>query len=34
MLLIPDALSALVAKGEVTERYYNPGDLFQRSTSS
>ena len=29
MLLIPDALSALVAKGEVTERYYNPGDLFR-----
>jgi len=28
LVLIPDSLSALVAKGEVTERYYNPGDLF------
>jgi len=29
MVLIPDSLSELVAKGEVTERYYNPGDLFR-----
>ena len=29
MVLIPHALSDLVAKGEVTERYYNPGDLFR-----
>ena len=29
MVLIPDALSAIVSKGEVTERYYNPGDLFR-----
>ena len=28
MVLIPDRLSDLVSKGEVTERYYNPGNLF------
>jgi glycosyltransferase involved in cell wall biosynthesis len=28
LVLIPDRLSALIAKGEITERYYNPGDLF------
>ena len=28
MVLIPDRLSDLVNKGEVTERYYNPGNLF------
>lgn len=30
MVIVPDRLSALVEKGEVTERYYNPGDLFER----
>lgn len=29
LVLIPDALSDLVSKGEVTERYYNPGNLFR-----
>ena len=29
IVLISDALSELVVKGEVTERYYNPGDLFR-----
>lgn len=29
MVLIPDELSELVAKGEVTDRYYNPTDLFR-----
>lgn len=29
MVIIPDRLSALVTKGEVTERYYNPGELFR-----
>lgn len=29
LVLIPDALSDLVSKGEVTERYYNPGSLFR-----
>jgi len=28
LVIIPDLLSALVAKGEITSRYYNPGDLF------
>ena len=28
MVLIPDRLSDLVSKGEITERYYNPGNLF------
>lgn len=28
LVIIPDALSALVQKGEVTARYYNPGNLF------
>ena len=28
LVCIADRLSALVAKGEVTDRYYNPGDLF------
>lgn len=28
LVIIPDALSALIEKGEITERYYNPGDLF------
>lgn len=28
MVIIPDRLSDLVAKGEVTPRYYNPGNLF------
>lgn len=27
-MIIPDRLSDIVAKGEVTERYYNPGELF------
>jgi glycosyltransferase involved in cell wall biosynthesis len=29
MVIIPDRLSDLIAKGEVTERYYNPGGLFR-----
>lgn len=28
LVLVPDAVSDLIAKGEVVERYYNPGDLF------
>ena len=28
MVIIPDRLSQLVAKGEVTARYYNPGEVF------
>lgn len=28
MVIIPDELSAIVKKGEVTPRYYNPGELF------
>ncbi|MBI4796650.1 MAG: glycosyltransferase family 4 protein [Deltaproteobacteria bacterium] len=28
LVIVPDLLSALVAKGEITARYYNPGDLF------
>ena len=28
LVIIPDRLSALVAKGEITARYYNPGNLF------
>ncbi len=28
LVIIPDALSELVHKGEITARYYNPGDLF------
>ena len=29
MVIIPDRLSDLLRKGEVTERYYNPGALFR-----
>ncbi len=29
MVIIPDGISDLLRKGEVTERYYNPGDLFR-----
>lgn len=29
MVIIPDRLSDLVTKGEVTARYYNPGELFR-----
>jgi len=29
LVIIPDRLSDLVRKGEVTARYYNPGDLFR-----
>lgn len=29
MVIIPDRLSDLLRKGEVTERYYNPGDQFR-----
>ncbi len=29
LVIIPDRLSDLVRKGEVTERYYNPGELFR-----
>ena len=28
LVIVPDALSAIVAKGEFTPRYYNPGNLF------
>src|SRR4051812_14781308 len=28
LVLVIDSLSELVAKGEVTDRYYNPGDQF------
>lgn len=28
LVIIPDRLSDLVSKGEITARYYNPGDLF------
>src|SRR5580704_18008108 len=28
-VIVPDRLSALVSKGEVTQRYYNPGNLFR-----
>jgi glycosyltransferase involved in cell wall biosynthesis len=28
MVIIPDRLSDLVRKGEITDRYYNPGNLF------
>ena len=28
LVIISDALSDLVKKGEITERYYNPGNLF------
>jgi len=28
MLIVPDRISDLVRKGEITERYYNPGNLF------
>ncbi|MFA4848775.1 MAG: glycosyltransferase [Methanoregula sp.] len=28
LVIVPDRLSDLVAKGEITARYYNPGDLF------
>jgi L-malate glycosyltransferase len=28
IVLVPDRLSAIVEKGEITPRYYNPGDLF------
>lgn len=28
LVIIPDYLSAFIAKGEITERYYNPGELF------
>jgi len=30
MVVIPDRLSDIISKGEVTARYYNPGDLFRR----
>jgi glycosyltransferase involved in cell wall biosynthesis len=28
MVIVPDRLSDLVSKGEITDRYYNPGDVF------
>ena len=28
LVIIPDRLSALIEKGEITARYYNPGNLF------
>jgi hypothetical protein len=28
LVIIPDRLKELVQKGEITERYYNPGNLF------
>jgi glycosyltransferase involved in cell wall biosynthesis len=30
MVIVPDRLSQIIGKGEVTPRYYNPGDLFRR----
>jgi len=29
LIIVSDALSVLVRKGEITPRYYNPGELFQ-----
>lgn len=29
MVIIPDRLTSLIRKGEITERYYNPGELFK-----
>jgi len=29
LVIIPDALSEIISKGELTERYYNPGNLFK-----
>ncbi|MGB9115072.1 glycosyltransferase [Bradyrhizobium sp.] len=29
MVIVPDRLSDLIAKGEITARYYNPGELFK-----
>lgn len=29
MVIIPDRLTSLIMKGEITERYYNPGNLFR-----
>jgi len=29
MVIVPDRLSDLVTKGEITPRYYNPGELFK-----
>ena len=28
-VIVPDKLSELIEKGEITKRYYNPGDLFE-----
>lgn len=28
LVIVPDRLSDVAAKGEITERYYNPGDVF------
>lgn len=28
LVIVPDRLSSLIVKGEITARYYNPGDLF------
>jgi glycosyltransferase involved in cell wall biosynthesis len=30
LVIIPDRLSVLVSKGELTPRYYNPGNLFRQ----
>jgi glycosyltransferase involved in cell wall biosynthesis len=29
LVIIPDRLSELIKKGEITERYYNPGQMFR-----
>jgi L-malate glycosyltransferase len=29
LVIVPDRLSSIVSKGEVTPRYYNPGNLFR-----
>jgi L-malate glycosyltransferase len=29
MVIIPESLSSLISKGEITSRYYNPGELFR-----
>jgi len=29
MVLYPEALSSIIEKSEITERYFNPGNLFE-----
>lgn len=28
LVIVPDSLTALIAKGEITDNYYNPGEVF------